>query len=224
MSSVARKYPRKVHELALQINEPDLQNHIGRFIFSQLHPHDPFPTRDQDMSRYTLFENKVSVFHSAVATYYAPSDHSGICGMHKQRIRSTRSWRRGPPRRDCIFIEKNPELDGMQGLHVAQVLLFLSFTSRGVLYPCALVQWFVVVGDAPCSDTGMWIVEPEMEDDDTQVTSIIHVDSIVRGAHLIGVYGDVFLPRDFGHFDSLAAFQAYYVNKFIDHHANEIAF
>jgi len=86
MSSVARKYPWKVHELALQINEPDLQNHIGRFIFSQLHPHDPFPTRDQDMSRYTLFENKVSVFHSAVATYYAPSDHSGICGMHKQRI------------------------------------------------------------------------------------------------------------------------------------------
>jgi hypothetical protein len=112
----------------------------------------------------------------------------------------------------------------MRGLHVAQVLLFLSFTSRGIPYLCALVQWFVVVGDAPYSDTGMWIVKPEMDNDGTQVTSIIHVDSIVRGAHLIGVYGEMFLPHHFSHFDSLAAFQAYYVNKFIDHHANEIAF
>ena len=144
--------------------------------------------------------------------------------MHKQRIRSTPSWRRGPPRHDCIFIEKDPELDGMRGLHVAQVLLFLSFSSRSTPYPCALVQWFVIVGDAPCSDTGMWMVKPEMEDDGTQVTSIIHVDTIIRGAHLIGVYGELFLPRDFSHFDSLTAFQACYVNKFIDYHANEIAF
>jgi len=81
-----------------------------------------------------------------------------------------------------------------------------------------------VVGDAPCSDTGMWIVKPEMDNNGTQVTSIIHVDSIIQGAHLIGVYGEMFLPCHFSHFDSLAAFQAYYVNKFIDHHANEIAF
>ena len=109
-------------------------------------------------------------------------------------------------------------------MHVAQVLLFLPFTSCDILYPCALVQWFVIVGDAPCSDTGMWMAKPKMEDDSTQVMSIIHIDSIVRGAHLIGVYGKLFLPRDFSHFDSLMAFQAYYVNKFIDHHTNEIAF
>ena len=112
----------------------------------------------------------------------------------------------------------------MRGLCVAQVLLFLSFTSHHILYPCALVQWFVIVGDAPCGETGMWIVKPEMEDDGTQATSIILVNSIVRGAHLIGVYGALFLPRDFRHFDSLTAFRAYYVNKFIDYHANEIAF
>ena len=105
-----------------------------------------------------------------------------------------------------------------------QVLLFLSFTSCHIPYPCALVQWFVVVGDAPCSDTGMWIVRPKMENDGTQATSIICVDSIIRGAHLISVYGEVFLPCDFSNFDTLIAFQAYYVNKFIDYHANEIAF
>ena len=119
---------------------------------------------------------------------------------------------------------QDPKLDGMRGLHVAQVLLFLSFNSCHTPYPCALVQWFVTVGDAPCSDTGMWIVKPELEDDGTQVTSIIHVDSIIQGAHLIGVYGDKFFPCDFSHFDSLSAFQAYYVNKFIDYHAYEIAF
>jgi hypothetical protein len=70
----------------------------------------------------------------------------------------------------------------------------------------------------------MWIIKPEMDNDSTQVTSIIHVDSIVWEAHLIGVYGEMFLPHDFSHFDFLTAFQAYYVNKFIDHHANEIAF
>jgi len=64
------------------------------------------------------------------------------------------------------------------------------------------------------------MVKPEMEDDSSQVTSIIHIDSIVREAHLIGVYGELFLPHDFSHFDSLTAFQAYYVNKFIDYHAN----
>ena len=217
-------YPRKAGALALQINQPDLPNYIRRFLYSQRNPDDPFPALDQDISLSTIFDDKISVFHSAFATYYAPSDPSGVHGMLKQCIRSTPNWRQGPPRRDCVFIKKDAGLDGMRGLHVAQVLLFLSFTSRRVLYPCALVQWFVVVGDAPCGDTGMWIVRPEMVDDDTQVTSIIHTNTIVRGAHLIGVYGEMFLPRDFSHFDSLVAFQAYYVNKFIDYHANEISF
>ena len=116
----------------------------------------------------------------------------GIC---KQCIWSNPSWWQGPPHHNCVFIKKDSELDGMHGLDVAQVLLFLSFTSCHILYPCALVQRFVIVGDAPCSDTGMWIVKPKMEDNSTQVTSIIPVDSILWGAHLIGVYGKQFLPH-----------------------------
>ena len=154
-------------------------NHIRRFLFSERHPDDLLPAWDQDISLSTIFDDKISVFHSAIAIYYAPSDHSGIYGMHKQCIRSTPNWRQGPPRHDCIFVEKDPELDGMRGLQVAQVLLFLSFTSRHIAYACALVQWFVIIGDAPCHDTGMWIVKPQMEDDDTQAASIIHVDSIL---------------------------------------------
>ena len=68
------------------------------------------------------------------------------------------------------------------------------------------------------------MVKPEMEDDGTQVTSIICVKSILQGAHLIGVYGRVFLPHDFSHSNSLMAFQVYYVNNFIDYHASEIVY
>ena len=36
--------------------------------------------------------SQVSVFHSAVATFYALSDISGIRGMRREHIRSTPSW------------------------------------------------------------------------------------------------------------------------------------
>ena len=134
-----RKYPRKAHELALQINQPFLPKLIRLFLYGQRHPDAPVPTWDQDISLSTNFDDRISVFHSAVATYYAPSDHSGIYGMHKQCIRSTPSWRQGPARHDCVFIKNNTELDGMRGLHVVQVLMFLSFTSRCILYPCAVI-------------------------------------------------------------------------------------
>lgn len=45
----------------------------------------------------------ISVFNSAVATFYAPSDESSIHSMRWERIRSTRSWRKGPARCDCAF-------------------------------------------------------------------------------------------------------------------------
>ena len=70
----------------------------------------------------------------------------------------------------------------------------------------------------------MWIVEPQIGLGGERVTSIIHVDSILRDTHLIGVYGGDHLPRGFKFTDMLNAFVAYYVNRFIDYHANEIAF
>ena len=73
-------------DLALQIDQPDLLYHIRRFLFSQHNPDAPFPIRDQDILLSTIFNDKISVFHSATATYYAPSDHSSIYGMLKQCI------------------------------------------------------------------------------------------------------------------------------------------
>lgn len=112
----------------------------------------------------------------------------------------------------------------MRGLHVARVQFFFRFTYEGKQYPCALIQWFSPVGGAPCEDTGMWIVEPCLDPNGQPEQAVIHVDAIVRGAHLIPVYGEELLPPHINFANSLGSFRAYYVNKYADHHANEIAF
>ncbi|OAX33135.1 hypothetical protein K503DRAFT_700903 [Rhizopogon vinicolor AM-OR11-026] len=112
----------------------------------------------------------------------------------------------------------------MLGLDVARVRLFFSFAFRGQFYPCALVHWFSRTDNRPDDDTGMWIVRPEFNTDGSHKAAVIHLDTIVRAAHLIAVYGRDFLPKHLSPTQSLDIFQAYYVNKYIDHHGFEIAF
>lgn len=207
------------------IGQPDLPDLIRRFLYDQFSPDALICGSDAQLTDCpTLGRLPVNVYHSAIATYHAPSDPSGIGGMHRERIRSTPSWQRGPARRDCVFVEKDAEQPGMRGLHAAHVLLLFSFKYRGERYPCALVQWFVPFGDEPCEDTGMWVVVPDLDADGRRITSVIHLDCILRGAHLIGVYGAEELPPNFHFSETLHSFQSYFVNKFADHHANEIAF
>lgn len=156
--------------------------------------------------------------------FFAPSDQSGTGGMIRQRIRATPSWRKGPARYDCVFIQSDPDLKGMQGLDAVQVRLFFSFVYSGDTYPCALVQWFTIVGENPCEETGMWVVKPDLNADGSRVMLVIHLDCIVRGAHLVGKAGNDFIPHHIHFSDSLSAFHAYYINKFADHHSYEIAF
>ena len=166
----------------------------------------------------------MSVFLSAVATYYAPSDPSGIGGMHREHIRATSSWRRGPARYDCAFVNSHPELEGMRGLHVVRVLLFFSFSFKGITYPCAFVRWFSVIDEGCDEDTGMWMVQPGVTEDGLPDVSVIHLDCVFRAAHLLPIYGDAPIPNNVSHHNSLDAFVGYYVNKYADHHAYEIAF
>ncbi|KAJ7346397.1 hypothetical protein DFH08DRAFT_1008610, partial [Mycena albidolilacea] len=118
----------------------------------------------------------------------------------------------------------DPNLPGFRGLLAAHVLLFSSFQHCGTKYPCALVTWFSAIGAEPCPDVGMWMVEPDVDRRGECTTDIIHIDTILRGAHLIGIYADSFLPRHFKYSDTLDRFTAFYINKYADHHANEIAF
>ncbi|KAG2031509.1 hypothetical protein BDR03DRAFT_875804, partial [Suillus americanus] len=56
------------------------------------------------------------------------------------------------------------------------------------------------------------------------IQSIEHIDTIYRAAHLLPVFSDGPLPLDFHFSYSLDAFNYYYVNKYADHHTNEIVF
>ncbi len=144
--------------------------------------------------------------------------------MRREHIRATPSWYRGPPRYDCVLAEKDPSKEGFRGLHAAQVRLLMSFLCNDIEYPCALVRWFSPVGDEPDDLTGMWVVEPDYTADGSLLYGVVHLDTILRAAHLIPVFGDAIIPADFHYSQSLDAFNAYYINKFADHHAHEVAF
>ena len=212
-----------VANLALQINQPSLPELIRRFLYDQQYPDCPLTSTNVSLHACPPFAGMISVFASAIASYYAPSDPSGICGMRTERIRATPLWRQGPARYDCAFINSKPELDGMRGLSIVRILLFFSFVFDGKTHPCALVRWFSPIAEECDEDTGMWMVQPEVEDDGSPTISVLHLDCIFRAAHLLPIYGDDPIGLVSPH-DSLDAFSAFYVNKYIDHHTFQIAF
>ncbi|KIJ18236.1 hypothetical protein PAXINDRAFT_72124 [Paxillus involutus ATCC 200175] len=68
------------------------------------------------------------------------------------------------------------------------------------------------------------MVEPEYDDDGNRLTSVIHLDSILCSAHLIGISGEDLIPHNLHYTDSLSAFCSFYVNKYSDYHAFRLAF
>lgn len=155
---IARKYPKVLHELSNILNQPNLLEYICRFLYDQLNPASDIFGMDAPLDQCPRISNvlRIKVFHSAVSTYFALSDLSGIGGMHREHIRATPVWKNGPGCYDCVFIDKDPDEIGFCGLHVAQVMLFFSFNYQGQDYQCALVHWFTTYSDSPCEDTGLW--------------------------------------------------------------------
>jgi hypothetical protein len=143
--------------------------------------------------------------------------------MRQECIRSCPLWRRKAPRRDCAFIVEDEDKPGMRGMNIAHIQLFFSFTYNGKKYQCALVNWFSRMGRSRDSETGMWNVCPDIRQG-RRWCSVIHLDSVLRGAHLLPIFGEKFLPINFDYSDSLDAFAGYYVNHFADHHSHEIIF
>ncbi|KAG2359222.1 hypothetical protein BDR07DRAFT_1245791, partial [Suillus spraguei] len=92
---VAPGYPPHLRPLGHHIGCPDLQQLVQHFLYDQLNPASAAPCHEVDISLCPLFYSKVSVFHSATTSFYAPSDICGVSGMHRQVIRSLQSWRGG---------------------------------------------------------------------------------------------------------------------------------
>ncbi|KAJ7648027.1 hypothetical protein FB45DRAFT_783012 [Roridomyces roridus] len=219
-----RGYPRAPDALGAHTNIPTLTSLIRRYLYAR-------DNRDADLDISTIplstcpdAPRSVNAYPSAAATFYAPSDQSGLHGALRERIRAVRSWRRNAPRYDCVLTEAS-EAPGFRGLNVARVLLFLSFKHAGTTHECAVVTWFSPISTEPCPDVGMWMVKPDTDDRGRRrIMDIISIRSILRGVHLIPIFGDKFLPRGFKYSDSLDSFKAYYVNKYADHHSHEIIF
>jgi hypothetical protein len=225
-----RNLPRNIFQLARKIDQPGLPQLVHRFLYGVLNPNSPTPIADLAPDNLPVIpENfRVYVYGSARVVYYAPSDVSGLRGMHQERIRSTSRWYGGRPRHDCVFVGNadSPDAPGFKSLLVARVLLFFSFKYNDVCHPCALIHWFSTLGDNPDDETGMWVVQPDYLAHREPFLAVIHLDTILRGAHLIGVPGADFLPS-YPKIDStmsLDSFKAFYVNKYADHHTHEIAF
>jgi hypothetical protein len=211
------------NDLADAINQPDFTQLIQQFIYDESGSHSDSETSSAPQDLPTFYE-KITVFTSAVATFCAPSDISGIGGMRCEHIHAVDTWRNGPGRYDCIFVSTDPSAEGMRGFDIARVRLLFSFKHEGAKYPCALIHWYSRIGDSVDENTGMWTVKPDILEDGSPFASVIHLNTIFRAAHLLPVYGDEFVPTYLSFTQSLDAFNAYYVNKYIDHHAFEIAF
>ena len=192
-------YPKHIPLLAHHLQVPKLEEHIWWFLYDQLNPDSNIFGMDIKLDACLTIPLTLHLksFHSATATYHAPSDLSGIGGMHCKHIWASPMWQRSFPHYDCIFVECDSDEEGFHALGVVQVLIFFLFEYDSITYPCALVWWFKTYGDAPCPLTGMWRVQPDINGQGVWVCSVIHIDSILHAAHLIRVYGKEFMPLSF---------------------------
>ena len=87
------------------------------------------------------------------------------------------------------------------------------------MVPCAFVNWFLPKGHDWV--TGLWVVELEKIAGQKPV-QVIHLETIVRGSHLLPEFGDGFHSEDFSFVDALDAFRTFYVNQHIDYHAHQL--
>ncbi|KAI6032342.1 hypothetical protein BKA83DRAFT_4046649 [Pisolithus microcarpus] len=218
----ARGRARSVPALAIELGIPTLSTLIGQFLYEQLQCESISPSAGAP--RLPVFAGALKVFHSATATFVSPSDPSGIGGMRREKIRAIPVWHHGPARYDTIFVSTDDTFNGMLSMEVTRMLCFFSFVyTNGYSYSCALIHWFDRIADEPDDLTGMWMVRPSFMADGSKNLSVIHVDSIVRGAHLLPIFGREQVPRSVDFHNSLDIYRGFYVNRFADYHAFELA-
>ncbi|KAF8265260.1 hypothetical protein EI94DRAFT_1736260, partial [Lactarius quietus] len=104
---------------------------------------------DVPLAQCPPFDSCISVYHTMTAIFYSPSAPSGLQGMHQE----------------C--------------LNIMQLLVLFSFIWMGVLYPCALVQWFTYIADKPDEAMGLWVVQPDYNADGSPAIGVIHLDLVL---------------------------------------------
>jgi hypothetical protein len=225
-----RGYPSTLEALALHVQQPQLVQLTRSFLWECLNPED---ARDAlkvpvDELPHVSDDNHISVFHSAVATFYAPSDLSSAGGMTRERVCCNPHWRNSYARYDTVLTESETcaALLGMRGMDVGRVFLFFSIHFHGVRHACALIHNFSLVGDAPDTDTGLWIVRPRFNAARQHRMRVVSLNRIRRSTLLLPVFGTSAIA-DLDELDfpsTLDVFQSFFVNPYADHHSHEFVF
>ena len=130
------------------------------FLYKQVNLNTTAALADILLDACPSFVGAISVFNSAIAHFYAPSDLCGAGGMYRERIRSNPNWHGEYARYDTMFVKTDAGLDCMPDMAIGCAHLFFSLKFRGKEYSCALVH-LLVPFDEPDKDTGMWVVQPE---------------------------------------------------------------
>lgn len=221
-----------VQEVGKNIKHTNLVNLISDLLrqHSESHTNTALPLLSADYLDFTE-SHPLTTYNSAVATFYAPSDYSGIGGMRKERIRAVSCWRGVHPRFDTVLLKPNSKSESasndeptINSFSVAQVRLFFSFEYHQVSYECTLVYDYQVVNPFPDEVTGMAIVKRARRGS----ARIVPLNDILRAVHLIPVFSELGtkrIPKKYKHELTLGdrqLFKLFYVNKFVDHHAFEI--
>lgn len=225
ISFAARNYPKLPNELGEAIGFPNFLLAIRLFLHHQINPEDP--RSSIPLHECPNFYGHITVYHSAVATFRAPCDKSGIDEMARERIRAVPNWRGEGPRHNTVFIRNASAPNNAEGIHcfrIGRVRLFFSIRHDDIQYSCALIEWFTLFGDSADRDTGMWVVQPEYSPDGSRSASVVDVGSIVRNSHLMPVFGEELLPFNIHFSHTLDIFASFFVNKYVDYHSNFLAF
>ncbi|KAJ4485092.1 hypothetical protein C8R41DRAFT_896411 [Lentinula lateritia] len=117
-------YPPFLSELAVHIEQNSFPAAPRCYLWGHFQGDAEQP---QDLDQCLTFSGKITVYHSAISRFYAPSDLCGVGGMHSECIRSHPHWRNSYPCWDTVFVVTNQTLY-MCGLTIARVLLFFTFT------------------------------------------------------------------------------------------------
>lgn len=208
-------YPQNLEKLAGHVSQPKLPLAFHQFLFILDHPDQPSPSAIDDCPQ---FQGEIKVYHSAVASFYAPSDCCGVGGMCCEQIRSTPSFH-GHPCHNTVLIILDDTKPGMEGREIGQVLFF-SFSYCCKSYSCVLINWYIY-DDEPDANTGMWTVQLECDQRGTPTVQVVQLETIAYGAHLLPIYGKKRVPDDFSYHNTLDSFNFFFLNHFIDHHAHE---
>ena len=81
---------RTAEALQNELQQPNFTYLLRQFLYSQIHP-DSESDSDIPVNQLPAFQAKISVYASAVATYFAPSDLCDIDGMHQEHIHTVPS-------------------------------------------------------------------------------------------------------------------------------------